>query len=440
MKARMKKLSSLLGVLLLLLFLGGGWYFYQKSPKVITIGYYSDSSWEVPNDQEYKFIDYAIKKFEKENPHVKVKYESGISKNDYLAWLSNKIIKNQMPDVFVVPPRQLGFLASLKAMKKLDNFINIDKISPQNYYPASWMAGNYQGNQYAIPLENNPTLMCVNTDLLSKEGIEIPHSGWTVQEFYDICRRVTKDTNHDGVIDQYGYADYTWQDTAQAYGAKLFNDSGTESYLNSEKFRKSLVMTEKLYNLQKGYQVSADDFDQGKVAFLPMTLAQYRTYESYPYRISRYSTFSWACIRMPAVNNRVNATVVDTSMVAMAAHSHHPYLAWKFMTMLSYDNQVQTKLFDDSQGAAVLKKVMQSKNVEVNLAGSGKGDQALTAQKFISIMAKSQNVPKFKEYNAALGKADYLINRALQNGDISTQLSDIQNQIQVELKSGLDKK
>ncbi len=50
-------------------------------------------------------------------------------------------------------------------------------------------------------------------------------------------------------------------------------------------------MSEKFYNLQKAFKVSADDFDQGKVAFLPMTLAQYRTYKPYPYRIARYSSF-----------------------------------------------------------------------------------------------------------------------------------------------------
>lgn len=47
-----------------------GIFIYQKKQKVITIGIYSDSSWDVPNDNEYKFIDYVVKKFEKEHPNV----------------------------------------------------------------------------------------------------------------------------------------------------------------------------------------------------------------------------------------------------------------------------------------------------------------------------------------------------------------------------------
>lgn len=52
-------------------------------------------------------------------------------------------------------------------------------------------------------------------------------------------------------MDQFGYADYSWKDAAQAYNAKLFNSQGTASYFNSDKVRQALTMMEKLYNLQK---------------------------------------------------------------------------------------------------------------------------------------------------------------------------------------------
>lgn len=62
----------------------------------------------------------------------------------------------------------------------------------------------YNNTQYALPFESNPTMMCINIDLLEKEGISIPDSGWTLEDFYNICKQVTKDTDGDGVIDQYG--------------------------------------------------------------------------------------------------------------------------------------------------------------------------------------------------------------------------------------------
>ena len=429
----MKKRYIILSVLLMILVIISGIFIYQKKQKVITIGIYSDSSWDVPNDNEYKFIDYVVKKFEKENPNVKVRYESGINKNDYLEWLSQKIVDNKAPDVFIVPSEQFGFLSSLGTMRNLNYFMDLSGLNTDDYYPTNLKAGMSAGKQYALPLESNPMMMCVNTDLLKKEHITIPKSGWTLNDFYRICRQVTKDTNHDGVVDQFGYADYSWKDAAQAYNAKLFNSQGTASYFNSDKVRQALTMMEKLYNLQKDYKVTADDFDKGKVAFLPMTLAQYRTYESYPYRVSRYSSFSWTCIRMPGATPDINSTYVNTSMVAMSSQSTHPLLSWKLVKFLSNNGDVQQKLFTYSQGASVLKSVMKSKDITENLQKENNADNALTEEKFASIMAKSQKYPEFKNYNNVMQTADYLINNALENGNVEVQLSNIQNQIQEEL-------
>lgn len=48
-------------------------------------------------------------------------------------------------------------------------------------------------------------------------------------------------------------------------------------------------------------------------------------------------------------------------------------------------------------------------------------------------MVKSQKYPEFKNYNNVMQTADYLINNALENGNVEIQLSNIQNQIQEEL-------
>lgn len=39
--------------------------------------------------------------------------------------------------------------------------------------------------------------MFVNKTLLQKEGIEIPNNDWTLDDFYEICQKVTRDSNND---------------------------------------------------------------------------------------------------------------------------------------------------------------------------------------------------------------------------------------------------
>ena len=426
----------LLVVLFILSLMLLGWNYYNQQDKTLTIDIYTDSSWGVPNSNEYKFIDYVTRKFEKQNPHVKVRYETGISKDDYMDWLAEKILKNKTPDVFIVPANRFSLLSSTGALANLTYFTKLDHTPfSKLYYPANYSAGKYKGAQYALPFESNPTLMCVNTDLLKRNGLKVPNSNWTITHFYELCRKMNQDTNHDGTIDQFGFADYDWQDAIMAYGTDLFNPSGTESYFNTSKVRNALFMMSKLYNLQNSYNVTSDDFDKGKVAFLPMTLAQYRTYESYPYHIARYSSFLWTCIRMPAINKNIASTSVETTLFGMAAHTKHPILAWKLLKMLCANQKVQQKLFETSQGASVMKSVMQSNQVQKILKAENVGDDALTENKFNNIMYRAKNIPEFKNYNNVIHKADYLIEEAIEKNTIGTELSNIQIQIQNDLNN-----
>lgn len=200
-------------------------------------------------------------------------------------------MQEKQPDVFIAPEDDFNLLSSTGALAKLDESISTS-FDYSIFYESSYKAGSYNNTQYALPFESNPTMMCINIDLLEKEGIPIPASGWTLEEFYNICKQVTKDTDNDGMIDQYGCTGYTWQQAVAAYDGDLFNEAGTKAYFDSEEVKNALLMINKLKALSGNYEVTSQDFDEGKVAFLPMTLAEYRTYQPYPYHVAKYSTFS----------------------------------------------------------------------------------------------------------------------------------------------------
>ncbi len=46
-------------------------------------------------------IDQVIKEFEKEYPNVTIKYESGVMKDDYSEWLSQKALKRRSARCFL---------------------------------------------------------------------------------------------------------------------------------------------------------------------------------------------------------------------------------------------------------------------------------------------------------------------------------------------------
>lgn len=95
-------------------------FWASAQEKVLRIGVYAGSSWDVPNSRENRVLDSLIKKFEKTHPHVKVIYESGIPKDDYADWLAEQVLKGEQPDLFMVPENDFSMLASTGALKSLE--------------------------------------------------------------------------------------------------------------------------------------------------------------------------------------------------------------------------------------------------------------------------------------------------------------------------------
>lgn len=397
----------------------------------LTLGLYAGSSWDVPNGESYQVIDQAIQKFEKKYPNVKIEYKSGIMKDDYSSWLANEITKGTTPDLFMVLSSDFNTLSSIGILKDLNRLIKEDQIDTSIFYQSAMLAGN-NSSQYALPYEINPTIMCINHDLLTKENIEIPSSDWTIDDFYKICTQVTKDTNNDGVIDQYGCYGFDWKDAIDCYGLNIFEEDSC--HLDKKEVKEALSYLTKINELSKGYQISSEDFDQGKVAFCPLTFAQYRTYQPYPYRISKYTSFRWSCIPMPGTKTNTVTTHLDTSLIGMSSQTKHSQMAWEFLKMLTMDEDIQQSLLNNSKGASPLKKVMLSKKTKEILDTDTMSNASLNQDVLNNLLENTIVEPKFKEYESILEKADYLINQALDQGTIDNDLNKIQKKLENEMK------
>ena len=431
---KLKRKQLCLGIcLLFMLSLSAGFYWWKQQPTVLHIGVYAGSSWDVPTSQRSHALDLAIQKFEKSHPNVRVEYENGIPRSEYSNWLSEKIVSGKTPDVFMVSEKDLSLLAARGVLEKLNGYMN--KEDQVAFYPVAFESGVYQGQSYALPYESNPILMCVNKDLLDKEGIEVPKEGWSLEEFYTICKKLTKDTNGDGQLDQFGSTEYTWKEALAANGGSLFQ--GGMLKLTAPEVKESLTFLQKLEELNKNYKVSSKDFDQGKVAFYPLTLAQYRTYKPYPYHVSKYSNFTWTCIPMPAKSKTTKATLVTTTSFAMSARTPHSKLAWELMQVLTEDPEIQQLLFAQSQGISVMPQVVQSQSSKDLLQVDDFGTDSLTNQTLNRIMEQAVESSPKNVSKEVLEKLDYLISNALRDQDVENRLPQIQREIESSLQVGV---
>ncbi|MBE6085699.1 MAG: extracellular solute-binding protein [Selenomonas ruminantium] len=411
-----------------------GWYLTR--PKVLTVGLFAGSNWNVPEGDSYALMEEAIKRFEAEHPGVKVKYVSGIRRDDYSEWLAERLLKGEEPDIFVVPGADFDLYASIGALAPLDRSMNKDtEFDPSVYYPMALEYGRWNGISYALPVGAVPTLMFVNKTLLAKEGIPIPGNDWTWQDFLRICKAVTKDTDGDGRLDQFGVYDYTWRKAALTNDVQIFSADGRNANFMSKNMEEVLYFMDELHAVSQGQEVTAKDFDMGRVAFRPFTFAEYRTYKPYPWRIKKYSSFEWDCIKLPAGPSGHNSSIMQTMIMAISARTSEPRLSWELLKTICYDPAIQELMLTKSQGLPVRRDVVESPQAQQLFTAATPGSEEMNLKIVSQVMDDSMTEPKFPRYKEAMNLADHkLLHIVQENMSLSSALSQVQKEINAYLQ------
>jgi len=406
-----------------------------QQPVILTVGIFAGNNWDVPQGEPYAVIDEAIKNFEAENPGVRVKYFSGIKKEDYSEWLAEQFIAGDEPDVFFLPADDFNLYASAGALMNLDEMIAADKnFSTEVYYPAAFNFGRREKISYALPCESTLTFMFVNKTLLAKENIALPKNDWTWKDFLDICRKITRDTDGDGVPDQFGCYDYSWQEAAVSNGVKFFRDDGRTSYFADERMEETVKFLMELRGVNGGHEISPKDFDVGRVAFRPFTFAEYRTYKPYPWRIKKYSSFEWDCIKMPAGFSGGNFSVMETLLVGMSSRTSHKDLAWALLKKICYDRETQQLILKKSQALPVRRDVILSAEAREIFSWDSNETAAITPADISAAMDEAEMPFKFKNYRAAMLYADAELKKIIEG---VVPLNNALNKLQKEINARL---
>ena len=386
----------------------------------LTIGVFVGSAWDVPSGDGYAVTDTVIKSFQEEHPEVDVTYVSGIKREDYREWLAEQLLKGTEPDVFMVPAEDFDTYARMGAIRNLTDISQRDRgFDEDGFYKVALDCGRIRGGAlYALPVECAPTMMFVNKTLLDREGIGMPSSDWTWQDFYSICARVTKDTDGDGVLDQFGVYDYTWRLAALTNGVQLFSKGGRFSYFADPRMEQGVNFLLSLRKLRQGQEVTSRDVDLGRVAFRPFTFAEYKTYKPYPWRIKKFSDSEWDCVRLPAGPQGRNVSPVSTLLLAMSNRTSEPGLAWQLMKKLCMDPGVQMSILEKSQGLPVRREVVLQAAAKDQAGGNGAGMYSMDLAAVSSIMEEAVPTPTLPDQETAMMMAERSMQEIL-SGEVS---------------------
>lgn len=110
----------------------------------------------------------------------------------------------------------------------------------ERFVPTSWATGGAEGQApTSVPLYGLAYSMYYNTKMFEEAGIEEPPATW--DEFVETAKKLTKDTDGDGEIDQWGFAlagQRVANNAHQAFvrglqnGGELYNEDGEPDFTN----------------------------------------------------------------------------------------------------------------------------------------------------------------------------------------------------------------
>lgn len=218
---------------------------------------------------QLEILEQAIADFEAENPNIKI-VETRTSWTDAPAQIMTSIVSGNSPDFIMCNTKMLAEYRGIGALADLSEYIPQETID--NFLPSARdMITTADGKIDGMPQEGCNWALFYRKDLFEEAGLDPDSPPTTWDEFLECAKALTKDTDGDGVIDQYGYGwpaqaenatDY-WENFMYMNGAELsvFEDGGWKSKLSDEA---AIQGTQNMVDLVRTYGVSPEqivDYD-----------------------------------------------------------------------------------------------------------------------------------------------------------------------------------
>ena len=354
------------------------------------------------SDAEKAAYTAAIEEFEKAND-VKVKIIMTTA-DEYSTKLKAAITGKQIPDVFYVDPGSVqayvrsGIIKDITAdVEKNTDLDNIWAYGIDSYRFDGQLMG--QGAIYAMPTDVGPFSFGYNKTMFDKAGIPLPDTDkpYTWDEFIDVAKQLTQDTDGDGKLDQWGTGlNVTWnlQSFVWSNGGDWVNSDRTKVTVNSPEFVEALQFFADM-STKDGVTPSTSDAQtldtyqrwmQGEIGFFPVGPWDVPTYEKLD--------FEWDLIPYPVGKTGETATWTGTLGIAVAESTKNAELATKLAIYLSTDETAQQSLVDAGVQIPNLKDMADSWVADSTLPPANK-------QEFLDIVNKDgRALPANNTYSA----------------------------------------
>lgn len=289
----------------------------------------------------------VLSSWQEKYPNISIELRM-IPYSDYFTKLAVLVSAGEV-DVFDISDSRTAQYATAGSLLDLTPYIQRD-LDLSEYYAVSLNRGRFpqpDGPYYTIWTFMSPAILYVNTDLFAQAGLVVSHE-WTYDDMEAIARKLARDTNGDGALDEAAFAPgfgtfpgrrtYGMGSLLRAFGAWDYTHDGLWYDLNSPEH---LAAYEFAYSFvtrglaPRGW--GSAQFRQGQLGlhfdgtFTAARLAQERV-------------FNWTMVTPPA--GPAGRKVILHGNPSLAIHAQTPYKeeAWAFVRHV-LETQTATNIY-----------------------------------------------------------------------------------------------
>lgn len=158
------------------------------------------SSWQSSPTEE-RLMQNLVESFRKENKDVAFRYEP--IPGNYSEKIQLMLGTHQPPDLFWLKDYTSPAYMRFNTLAPLNDYVKKDSTFDINdFFPLFRDAYTYKGKYYGFAKDFNTYVLYYNKQMFEKAGLKKPPSNWA--ELQQYAKKLTKDTNGDGKIDQFG--------------------------------------------------------------------------------------------------------------------------------------------------------------------------------------------------------------------------------------------
>ncbi len=187
---------------------------------------------EMPLDRK------VIAAFNARYPNVEILYEPNPGVQ-YEEKILTALAADEPPDVFLLDSKLIPTFTNKKVLLDLSSYVQELNIDTTEWFSNVTNIGRKGSALYAFPKGFTPLMMYYNKRLFREAGLPFPGDVWTWDDYRAIASKLTRDTDGNGSIDQYGTAFtnyyYFWIVWVWSSGGDVVDPSGTKAtgYLNT---------------------------------------------------------------------------------------------------------------------------------------------------------------------------------------------------------------